>query len=191
MIINFLATSMPHCKTILKLTLVFRGIIVTEPIRIKRGFFQGYTLSSLQFSHGLSPVSVLLNQINYSYNFADSSHTLSHLMYMDNIKLYASNKNHFSYLTDITQKFYYDICMQFGNNRLSVENGKIINNNYTLENGQNIESMNAASMYKYLLFNQQARQRQGKRQINRQQKSKKRLNKEIQTPCQYDTYILF
>jgi hypothetical protein len=59
----------------------------------------------------------LLNSTGYGFNIRLNNTTLSklnHLLYMDDIKLYASKKNHILSLLTITENFSNDIGMSFG-----------------------------------------------------------------------------
>jgi hypothetical protein len=59
----------------------------------------------------------LLNSTGYGFNIRLNNTTLSklnHLLYMDDIKLYGSKKNHILSLLTITENFSNDIGMSFG-----------------------------------------------------------------------------
>lgn len=73
----------------------------TPPIRIQRGIFQGDALSPLWFCLALNPLSTCLNTSGIGYSL-DNRHDrqtdnterkLSHFLYMDDIKIYASTQN--------------------------------------------------------------------------------------------------
>lgn len=84
---------MSHWKTTLRLTVNDKHI-ETSDIQIKRGIFQGDSLSPLWFCLSLNPLSKRLNDTNYGYKIKNkhtNDVTLSHLLYMDDIKIYASN----------------------------------------------------------------------------------------------------
>ena len=50
------------------MTLVHKeGVLETGPIRIKRGIFQGDSLSPLLFTMSLNPLSIELNKTEYGY----------------------------------------------------------------------------------------------------------------------------
>jgi hypothetical protein len=89
----------------------------SEPIQIKRGIYQGDSLSPLSFCLVINPLINLLNSTGYGFNIRLNNTTLSklnHLLYMDDIKLYASKKNHILCLLTITENFSNDIGMSFG-----------------------------------------------------------------------------
>jgi hypothetical protein len=88
----------------------------SEPIQIKRGIYQGDSLSPLWFCLAINPLTNLLST-GYGFNIRLNNTTLSklnHLLYMDDIKLYASKKNHILSLLTITENFSNDIGMSFG-----------------------------------------------------------------------------
>lgn len=132
----------------------------TPGIDIKRGLFQGDSLSPLWFCLALNPLSNALNNTKYGFRMKSSptnSFTLSHLLYIDDIKIYASNEQHLKYLLDIISTFSNDICMQFGLDKcrlLHIEKGKIKPGNYNISHNEQISSMEANEKYKYLGFHQ-------------------------------------
>ncbi|CAH2105270.1 unnamed protein product [Euphydryas editha] len=175
-IISFLQVSMQNWQTKLKIN----QSLTTEPIHIKRGIFQGDALSPLWFCLALNPLSDLINhsKLGFKLNNEQSS-TISHLMYMDDIKLFASNASDLFNLADITQQFSTDINMQFGVDKckiLSIKKGKLVHNSYALNTGETIEPMNEVSTYKYLGFNQSRQIQQKQTKTDLTTKFKHRLN---------------
>ena len=85
-LINFLSHGMSTWKTTMILN-YSTGKIVTNPISIKNGIFQGDSLSPLLFCLALAPLSNLLNNTNMGYTVYEER--LNHLFYMDDLKLYA------------------------------------------------------------------------------------------------------
>lgn len=158
-LISFLQNSMTNWRSILKIKQSSTEFMTTEPISIQRGIFQGDALSPLWFCLALNPLSHLLNNANTGFALTnnETQYTLSHLMYMDDIKLFATDKDTLFKLADTAQQFSHDIHMQFGVDKckiLSISKGKPQNNSYTLQTGELIEPMDENSMYKYLGFNQ-------------------------------------
>ena len=83
---ELIATSMNHWKT--------RWVANNQDIdtvNIRRGIYQGDSLSPLLFCIALNPLSSLLAESKYAYRFKDGT-TINHLFYMDDIKLYAKNE---------------------------------------------------------------------------------------------------
>jgi hypothetical protein len=107
---------MTFWKTTLNLS-INNTKLKSEPIQIKRGIYQGDSLSPLWFCLAINPLTNLLNSTGYGFNIRVNNTTLSklnHLLYMDDIKLYASKKNHILSLLTITENFSNDIGMSFG-----------------------------------------------------------------------------
>ncbi|XP_060802889.1 uncharacterized protein LOC132902324 [Amyelois transitella] len=129
--------------------------IETDHIQIRRGIFQGDSLSPLWFCLALNPLSYLLNNSNSGYKIPhnNSYFRLTHLLYMDDIKLYASNLNEINKLANITEEFSNDIKMTFGIDKCgiqSIQKGKVVNNSYQLATGENIEPIDDTIGYKKL-----------------------------------------
>jgi hypothetical protein len=115
-LINFLSHVMTFWKTTLNLS-INNTKLKSEPIQIKRGIYQGDSLSPLWFCLAINPLTNLLNSTGYGFNIRVNNTTLSklnHLLYMDDIKLYASKKIHILSLLTITENFSNDIGMSFG-----------------------------------------------------------------------------
>ena len=62
-------------------------------VKIQRGIFQGDTLSSLLFIIVMMPHNDILNKCTAGYKLSKSQEKIHHLMYMDNIKLFAKIEN--------------------------------------------------------------------------------------------------
>ena len=95
-------------------------------VTIKCGIYQGDALSPLLFCITLSPLSALMDNSTYGYRFK-SGITINHLLYMDDIKLYAKNEQDIDSLIHLTL-FSSDIGMTFGLTkcgRLIVNRGKV------------------------------------------------------------------
>jgi hypothetical protein len=115
-LINFLSHVMTFLRTTLNLS-INNTKLKSQPIQIKRGIYQGDSLSLLWFCLAINPLTNLLNSTGYGFNIRLNNTTLSklnHLLYMDDIKLYASKKNHILSLLTITENFSNDIGMSFG-----------------------------------------------------------------------------
>ncbi|CAK1589159.1 unnamed protein product [Parnassius mnemosyne] len=184
-IIEFLKNAMLHWRTTLKL---YNGdsCLETDIIAIRRGIFQGDALSPLWFCLALNPLSNLLNRTDKGYKITNGNthHTLSHLLYMDDIKLYASSLKDIHILADITESYSTDIQMEFGINKCriqSIRRGKSEQNLYTLQTGETIEPVDEVIGYKYLGFTQtrQIHQKQVKKTLEKE--FKLRLNRILNT----------
>jgi hypothetical protein len=86
-IINFLSHVMTFSRTTLNLS-INNTKLKSEPIQIKRGIYQGDSLSPLWFCLAIIPFTNLLNSTGYGFNIRLNNTTLSklnHLLYMDDI----------------------------------------------------------------------------------------------------------
>jgi hypothetical protein len=132
----------------------------SEPIQIKRGIYQGDSLSPLWFCLAINPLTNLLNSTGYGFNIRHNNTTLSklnHLLYMDDIKLYASKKNHILSLLTLTENFSNDISMSFGIDKCKTQSicrGHYENLEYITKEGEIIKNLNKGEFYKYLGINQ-------------------------------------
>ena len=58
-------------------------------VEIKRGNFQGDSLSPLVFILALIPLSLILIRAKAAYEFSQSKEKINHLLFMDDLKLYS------------------------------------------------------------------------------------------------------
>ena len=67
-------------------------------VKIKREIFQGNSLPLLLFVICLIPLSFILRKVNAGYQFRKGGPTVNHLLYMDDLKLFAKLKNNLMFL---------------------------------------------------------------------------------------------
>ena len=104
---------LPLWRTTLFLHLPFVAPWQLATVSIRRGIFQGDTLSPLLFCLSLNPLSYLLDTMK-GYKVS-STIDLTHLMiYMDDIKLFSPNDTCLLQLVDTVREFFDDIRMLFG-----------------------------------------------------------------------------
>ena len=60
-----------------------------DEAEIKRGVFQGDSLSPLVFLLALIPLSLILRKVKAAYEFSESKEKINHLLFMDDLKLYS------------------------------------------------------------------------------------------------------
>ena len=108
---NFLRTSMTKWQTRLLLS-HNNGTLKSDPIKIKRGIFQGDSLSTLFFCLALIPLSNEPNNTGYGYKIFDR--TINHIFYMDDLKLCAKNDQDLEGLLSTVKEFSNDTGMEFG-----------------------------------------------------------------------------
>ena len=90
------------------------GCIRTDQIRIKRGIFQGDSLSPLLFCLALVPLTSELATSGYGYKISNTRAPISNLFYMDDLKLYSKNEQEQIGELKIVKQFSDDIGMEFG-----------------------------------------------------------------------------
>ena len=61
-------------------------------VNIRRGIFQGDSLSPILFVLCLIPLSALLNGMGDGYKLRKDRGKINHLLFMDDLKLYAKNE---------------------------------------------------------------------------------------------------
>ena len=119
----FIGNSMRLWKT----TLEANGKPLAK-VSIKCGIYQGDALSPLLFCIGLNPLSQIINKTGYGYRLRNGA-TISHLLYMDDIKLYAKNERDIDSLIHTTRIYSTDIGMSFGLEkcgRMVTKRGKVV-----------------------------------------------------------------
>ena len=96
-----------------QITLTYeKSTSMSDNISIKRGIFQGDSSSPLLFCISLIPLSLELNFSDCGYKIG--TERITHLFYMDDLKLYAKDDNELGGLLRIVNGFSYDIGMESG-----------------------------------------------------------------------------
>ena len=123
-------------------------------VKIQRGIFQGDSLSPLLFVISLIPLSMVLRKCQDGFEFTKSKAKLNHLLYMDDLKLYAKNENSLTSLVQTVRIFSSDIGMEFGVDKCAVlilkRGKKTLSDGIDLPHGKQIKSLNTNDSYKYL-----------------------------------------
>ena len=102
-LLKFIEESMSQWKT--NMTLVHKeGGLETGPIRIKRGIFQGDSLSPLLFTRSLNPLSRELQKTGCGYQL-DEQTNINHLFYVDGLKLYGTSANQMTGLINAVKMY--------------------------------------------------------------------------------------
>ena len=112
-VIRFMETSMNNWNTTMKLY-YNDGCIIIDPIKIKRGIFQGDSFSPLLFCLALVPLTSRLAATGYRYKITNASDPISNLFFMDDVKLYSKNDQEQVGQLKIVKQFSDDIGMTFG-----------------------------------------------------------------------------
>ena len=97
---------------IVKLLLTSNGEDLGE-VDVKRGKFQGDSLSPLLTVLSMVPLSLILRKINASYEWGKKEYKLNHLLFMDNLKLFFKSEEQIDTLVRTVHIFSTDIGMKF------------------------------------------------------------------------------
>lgn len=148
-IITFLNTAMQHYRT----TLIYNQEDVGE-VKIRRGIFQGDALSPLMFVMALFPLTHLLQSTKKGYRFSNTDKYISHLWYVDDLKLFAKNERDMKKMVSIVEAFSQDIGMSFGIDKckwVQIHRGKLIEAEEIQTRFGNIQNLfGSEKNYKYL-----------------------------------------
>ena len=128
---------------------------MSDLIRYLRGIFQGDSLSVLLFILAVNPLSLLNKLKGYKMGSSSNRNTnITHLFFVDDLKLYASNLQEATKLFDLATIFSNDIRMKFGERKcayLKIEKGFIKQSTQNLEiNNVCIKPIKEGELYKYL-----------------------------------------
>jgi hypothetical protein len=80
-------------------------------VKIRRGIFQGDSLSPLLFVLTLIPMTMVLNTTRTGYQLGKNRGHIDHLLFMHDLKLYAKNVKELDSLVQIVRVVSEDIAM--------------------------------------------------------------------------------
>ena len=145
---RFIEGSMDKWKTVLE-----SGGQQLGEMRIKRGIFQGDSLSPLMFVMAMIPLTLILRKVKPKYTMTNRN-TINHLLYMDDLKLYGTNQNDIETLIHTVRIFSDDIGMSFGLDKcatITLKRGKLSGGiPVSLPGGGEIQQLEEEDNYKYL-----------------------------------------
>ena len=122
-------------------------------VMIRRGIFQGDTLSPLLFVVAMIPLTLLLRKEKMGFRFGDKGKKVNHLLFMDDLKVYGGSFEEVEKLCDVVHKFSKDIGMEFGMDKcasLQMIHGKKVEcPGIELPDGEMMKEVDDAG-YKYL-----------------------------------------
>ena len=122
--------------------------------KIQRGIFQGDTLSLLLFIIAMMPLNHILIKCTAGYKLSRLQEKSNHLMYMDDIKLFAKNKKELETLIHTVRIYSQDIEIKFGMEKcdiLLMKGGKRhIIDGMELPNDDKIRKLGDNETYKYM-----------------------------------------
>ena len=121
-------------------------------VDIRRGIFQGDSFSPLLFVVVLIPLSIILNKTDLGY-VTSRNQKLNHLLFMDDLKLYAKSERELDSLIQTVRIFSDDVGMVFGLDKCAVlvlKRGRMVRTEgIELPDGKRMREVNLAG-YKYL-----------------------------------------
>jgi hypothetical protein len=126
----------------------------SQPIQIRRGIFQGDSLSPLLFCIAHIPLTNELNRVDCGYQVHGTERKISYLLYMDVMKLLGRNENDLKNEIKIVQTISKDITMNFGLEkcaRMCLKRGRVQSKMHignTFEN--DIKELDPRKAYTYL-----------------------------------------
>ena len=121
--------------------------------KIQRGIFQN-ALSPLLFIIAMMPLNLILGKCTAGYKLSRSQEKVNHLMYMDDIKLFAKNEKELETIIHTVRIYRQDIGMGFGIKKcalLVMKSGKRhLTDGIELPNQDKIRTLAENETYKYL-----------------------------------------
>ena len=150
-IVSFLAHTMLMWQTDIFLYHE-NGFICVRGVRIKRGIFQGDSLSPLLFIIAINPLSLLLNRRCSGYRLDGLN--VTHCLYMDDLKGYSNSYKGIEKMFEVIDQFSKDIGMSLNLAKCKIVNikkGKLVAlGGIELKSGGVIEELGENDVYKYL-----------------------------------------
>jgi len=128
--------------------------IETDDIKIRCGIFQGDSLSPLLFCICLIPVTEKLNRLNTGYEEHTTKTKISHLIYMDDLKLIAKSEKELQKQIPTVKNFNDDIHTESGLEKcakIAFKRGKLVHSqNLVTDINREIQELEQGKTYKYL-----------------------------------------
>ena len=148
-VINFIDKTMKTWR--IELTAGGKSLAETK---IQRAIFQGDAQSPLLFIIALMPLNPILRKCTAEYKLSRSQKKINHLMYMDDIKLFAKNEKDLETLIHTVRIYSQDIEMKSGIEKcamLGMKSGKRhTTEGIELPNQDKIRTLGENDAYKYL-----------------------------------------
>ena len=122
-------------------------------VKIRRGIFQGDSLSPLLFVLVMIPLTLVLRQTKASYELKKGGKKINHLLFMDDLKLFAKNEDQIDNLVNAVRVCSEDIKMEFGLPKYGVlimKRGKVVKSEgISMPDGKMMKNIEEGG-YKYL-----------------------------------------
>ena len=121
---------------------------------IRRGISQGDSLSPLLFVLAMMPLSMILRKVSAGYVMKKDGCKINHLLFMDDLKLFAKNEAEIDSLVQTVRIFSDDIGMQFGLEKcasMTMKRGKRVHSDgIALPDGAQLRALGEEESYRYL-----------------------------------------
>ena len=143
-----LKTAMSSWNTLLTVN----GQILGQ-VNIRRGIFQGDSLSPLLFVAALIPLTIILRKTGFGYQTSKNAAKISHLLYIDDLKMYGKSAPELESLLNTVRIFSNDISMEIGLDKcatLTIKRGSVVQAEGINLPNNNIRGLNLEESYKYL-----------------------------------------
>jgi hypothetical protein len=152
-VIAFTKKAMTYWKTRMSLD-AENNFIETEDIKLQCGTFQGDSLSPLLFCICLIPLTEQLNRLHTGYEEHIENTKISHLFYMDDLKLIAKSEEELRKQVQRVKTLSDDIHMECGLEKCAkiiFKKGKLIHSqNLGIDINREIQELELGKTYKYL-----------------------------------------
>ena len=121
--------------------------------KIQRGILRGDALSPILFIIAMMPLNHIHRKCTAGYKLSKSQEKINHLIYMDDIKLFAKNEKELESLIHAVKIYSQDIGMEFGIEKCAIlvmKSGKRhLNDAIELPNQDKIRTLGEKEIYKY------------------------------------------
>ena len=87
-------------------------------VNVKKGIFQGDSLLPLLFMLSMVSLSLILKKVNACYKWGKKEYKLNHLLFTDDLKLYAKSEEQTNTLVRTVHVFSTNIGMEFGDKEM-------------------------------------------------------------------------
>ena len=148
-VINFIDKTMKTWRV--ELTAGGRSLAETK---IQRGIFQGDALSLLLFITAMMPLNHIFRKCTAEHKLSRSLEKINHLVYMDDMKLFAKNEKELETLIHAVRIYSQDIGMEFGIEKCAIlvmKSGKRhLTDGIELPKVDKIRTLAENETYKYL-----------------------------------------
>ena len=111
-----------------KLLMMSNGEDLRE-LDVKRGVFQGDSVSPLFFFLSMGPMLLILRNVKASYECVKKEYKLNHLFFMNDLKLFFKSEEQMDIFVRTAHVFSTDIGMEFGMTKcgtLTMKRGKVV-----------------------------------------------------------------